>query len=119
MDILKESSEIKPAAQARKLLNESSAFTLPTNQFCHTELPGDRFIRLLRLMQTESEQTAVMLEIFSLDQLPSYEALSYTWGKALMVDSKEDENDHEANYEILVNNQQFNITEIYMMGLQR
>jgi Heterokaryon incompatibility protein (HET) len=87
------------------------------DQFYHTELPGDRYVRLLRINQSDSETIAVMIEILPMEQLPSYEALSYTWGKALLVRSEQDNNGDEGTREILVNENFIQVTENLYDGL--
>jgi hypothetical protein len=89
------------------------------DHFHHSQLPGSRYIRLLRIIQgdTESISISITLYTFPLDQLPEYEALSYTWGKAIVVGNEEDDDDPGIEYEIFVNSEPFIITENLYDGL--
>jgi hypothetical protein len=89
------------------------------DHFRHSQLPGSRYIRLLRIIQgdTKSISISITLHTFPLDQLPEYEALSYTWGKAILADNEEDNNDPGMEYEIFVNSEPFIITENLYDGL--
>lgn len=59
--------------------------------FVHEQLPGDRYIRLLRIAPG-SDRISVAIDAYLLDTLPvEYEALSYTWGPAV-ADSVTDGN---------------------------
>jgi hypothetical protein len=54
-------------------------------------LPGPRSIRLLRCVHydVETRQIFALLEPFSIDNCPKYQALSYTWGPALEQSEKD------------------------------
>jgi hypothetical protein len=57
--------------------------------------PADRSIRLLRVLQSEKEDTVeCILEHYQLEHAPHYIALSYAWGR------------HDFNRIILLNNKQ-------------
>ena len=53
-----------------------------TQHHPYAELPGDRYIRLLRLFPSEHSFTAIRCSsiIVSIDSTPPYEAMSWTWG---------------------------------------
>jgi hypothetical protein len=89
------------------------------DHFHHSQLPGSRYTRLLRINQgdTESISISITLHAFPLEQLPEYEALSYTWGKAILADNEEDNNDPGTEFEIFVNSEPFIITENLYDGL--
>jgi hypothetical protein len=87
--------------------------------FHHSQLPGSRYIRLLRIIQSDTESISISITLytFPLEQLPEYEALSYTWGKAILADNEEDNNDPGMEYEIFVNSEPFIINENLYDGL--
>jgi hypothetical protein len=61
----------------------------------HAPLLGTRSIRLLKITDTKPSSLAIALESFHLDSLPTFEALSYTWGKAIR-----DEDESSDNYDL-------------------
>jgi hypothetical protein len=63
------------------------------------------------------EPISVTLQTFPLKQLPAYEALSYTWGKAVCPEEEEDDNDPGTSQEIIVSDKPFIITENLYHGL--
>jgi hypothetical protein len=71
--------------RGRRGANEhaGSRSDLKQDLFRHSPLPGDQYIRLLSIAQDETEFISITLYTFPLEQLPDYEALSYTWGKAI------------------------------------
>jgi hypothetical protein len=87
--------------------------------FHHSHLPGSLYICLLRIIQgdTESISISITLYTFPLDQLQGYEALSYMWGKAILADNEEDNDDPGMEYKIFVNSEPFIITENLYNGL--
>ena len=88
------------------------------SRFCHVPLPGEKYIRLLHIIDSENERISITLEVFPLSQqLPPYEALSYTWGKAVCADGQEDDLDPGTSHEIIVNGNSFTITENLYVGL--
>ena len=87
------------------------------SHFCHAPLPEGQYIRLLRIVQSEIEPISVTLQTFPLKQLPAYEALSYTWGKAVCLEGEEDDNDPGTSHEIVVSDKPFIITENLYNGL--
>ncbi|PMD45587.1 HET-domain-containing protein, partial [Hyaloscypha variabilis F] len=87
------------------------------DHFRHTPLPGDRYIRLLRIVEGDAECISITLHTFPLEQLPDYDALSYTWGKAISADGDDDNNGPDIYYEILINTEPFSITENLYDGL--
>jgi hypothetical protein len=89
------------------------------DHFHHSQLPGRRYIRLLRIIQGDAESISISITLhtFPLDQLPEYEALSYTWGKAILTSEEEDNDDPGMEYEIFVNSESFIITENLYDGL--
>ncbi|PMD34307.1 HET-domain-containing protein [Hyaloscypha variabilis F] len=80
------------------------------------KLPGERYIRLLRIVEGNSDPVSVTVEPFSLEQLPPYEALSYTWGKALAT-GLEGDNEPEITHEILMNTKRISVTSNLYDGL--
>ncbi len=80
------------------------------------KLPGECYIRLLRIVEGNSDPVSVTVEPFSLEQLPPYEALSYTWGKALATDLEGD-NEPEITHEILMNTKRISVTSNLYDGL--
>lgn len=61
----------------------------------HAPLRDTRSIRLLKIIDPRPSSLAIRLESFHLDKLPTFEALSYTWGKAIR-----DEDESGANYDL-------------------
>jgi hypothetical protein len=54
----------------------------PACIFAYQPLPETRCIRLLKIVDANSATLAVQVQVFALNALPKYQALSYTWGKA-------------------------------------
>jgi hypothetical protein len=68
-----------------------SRYQRPTHQLYEYEpLPTDWSIRLLKCFMYDPEtfNLCATLKTFSLDQPPSYHALSYTWGYAIKKDDE-------------------------------
>jgi hypothetical protein len=53
-------------------------------KYQHKPLAGDRFIRVLNLLPTSGSDLRGELLASSLDKLPNYEALSYSWGPPVL-----------------------------------
>ncbi|PMD47950.1 HET-domain-containing protein [Hyaloscypha variabilis F] len=85
----------------------------------HTPLPQERYIRLLQIIQDHTEHLSITLDAFPLDNLPEYEALSYTWGKATCEDPDHDPNDPGSSRQILIHHRPFTISENLNDGLHR
>lgn len=76
----------------------------------HEPLPTDRTIRLIKI--EKGEQVSLQLKSFPLSELPTYIALSYTWGKAIYEDVAGNElGDLGTIHTILVNGKSFDISE--------
>jgi hypothetical protein len=107
--------------QARSLDNlDNIAMSASTERdYQHTPLPQQRYIRLLQIVRDHSEPLSITLDAFPLDDLPEYEALSYTWGKATCEDPEHDPNDPGTSHQILIDRQPFTITENLNDGLHR
>jgi len=90
-----------------------------TEVYYHKPLPKERYIRLLRIVQGHTDPFSVTLKAFSLDDLPEYEALSYTWGNATYKDPEYDDDDPEMSSQILIDNLPFHITENLNDGLHQ
>jgi hypothetical protein len=50
----------------------------------HPPLPGDRFIRVMNLLPSRAGELHCKLLPVSLDKLPKFEALSYSWGPPIL-----------------------------------
>jgi len=61
----------------------------------HAPLLDARSVRLLKITDPKPSSLAIVLEPFHLDSLPTFEALSYTWGKAIR-----DEDENSDNYDL-------------------
>jgi hypothetical protein len=104
--------------QNNNAASAASQVNIKQHHFHHSQLPGDRYIRLLRIIQGDSESVSVTLHTFPLEQLPEYEALSYTWGKAIRTDDKDyDDNGPRIYYTILVNSEPSTVIENLYNGL--
>jgi Heterokaryon incompatibility protein (HET) len=99
-----------------QVVDTASISNTERHHFRHSQLPGGRYIRLLRFIEGNPECISITLHAFPLEQLPDYEALSYTWGKATDSDNDED-NGPNIFYEILVDSKPFSITENLFDGL--
>ncbi len=53
------------------------------SSYTYQPLPSRRYIRLLKITDSNPCNIVIDLEAFCLDNLPEYDALSYTWGKAI------------------------------------
>jgi hypothetical protein len=102
--------------EPQETVDAASQSNTKQDHFHHTPLLGDRYIRLLRIIEGDGECISITLHAFPLEQLPDYEALSYTWGKAISADD-DDNNDPEIYYKILVNSEPLSITENLYDGL--
>jgi Heterokaryon incompatibility protein (HET) len=91
--------------------------SITEGHFRHTPLPQERSIRLLQILRDNLDSISITLEAFPLDQLPEYEALSYTWGKATIEDAQDDTSDPGVSQTITVNSASFVVTENLYDGL--
>jgi hypothetical protein len=80
-------------------------------RFHHTPLPQERSIRLLHINRDILDSISITLDTFPLDGLPRYEALSYTWGKAVLEENEVENNDLGIYQTITVNCLPFTINE--------
>ncbi|KAE9365630.1 HET-domain-containing protein [Stipitochalara longipes BDJ] len=87
------------------------------DSFQHTPLTQERSIRLLSLIRDSPTSISFTLDAFELDQLPEYEALSYTWGKATLEDDEFESDDPGIHQTILINSVSFTINENLYDGL--
>lgn len=99
----------------------------PTSaQLTYHPFPDKRHFRLLSVASQSSESSGVVytLQTFPLNNAPSYAALSYTWGSAIIEDYESeddgvenDENENEApgcsesNSQIIIDGNQVQVTE--------
>jgi hypothetical protein len=86
-------------------------------EFRHTPLPHEQPIRLLRINRDITGSISVTLDAFPLDQLPEFEALSYTWGKAALNHDEVENNDPGVLQTMMVSNVPFTINENLYDGL--
>jgi hypothetical protein len=86
-------------------------------EFRHASLPQEQSIRLLRINEDIPGSISFTLDAFPLDQLPEFEALSYTWGKATLNHDEVENNDPGVLHTIMVNNVPFTINENLHDGL--
>jgi hypothetical protein len=98
------------------------------NQFYHTPLQEERSIRLLRILpdrddfdalrDSDSVDVFIKLETFPFDQPLEYEALSYTWGKAIYAEGEDEStNDPGISHTIMINSETFVVAENLYDGL--
>ncbi|KAE9364064.1 HET-domain-containing protein [Stipitochalara longipes BDJ] len=104
-------------AQSLHNLDNAALSTSVHGNFHYTPLPQERYIRLLRIVEGDAEPLSITINAFPLDDLPDYEALSYTWGKATYDDPEHDNNDPGTSHQILIDHQPFTITENLNDGL--
>jgi len=89
----------------------------PDELFHHTALPQERSIRLLRIARDVADSIAITVDAFALDQLPEYEALSYTWGKATLQDDEVESDDPGIHQNIIIDSMPYTINENLYDGL--
>jgi hypothetical protein len=113
------SKQLQRKAQSPDSLNNMALSASVQGDHYHTPLPEERYIRLLRIIQGNTETLSITLDAFPLDDLPDYEALSYTWGKGTCEDPDHDDNDPGTSNQILIDLQPFTITENLKDALYR
>jgi hypothetical protein len=73
------------------------------------QLPSEPTIRLLQLLDSSPGAVTYVLTTHRLNNLPSYRALSYTWGPPSILSSERGVTPHRS-YPILCNGSTLNIT---------
>jgi hypothetical protein len=83
----------------------------PACIFAYQPLPETRCIRLLKIVDANSATLALQVQVFALDALPKFQALSYTWGKATTVNIGGNEaSDRGISHDIICDSSTLSVT---------
>jgi hypothetical protein len=70
---------------------DNAADAPPVTAYHYTPLREERIIRLLRIKEHEAGSLNLEVQSFLFHSLPEFEALSYTWGKAVLASGETEE----------------------------